>query len=201
MVDLARAARLRQARASAGYARPIDAADAFGWKRTTYFSHENGHRGISRDPIARYATAFRVSADWLAYGEGPMRIGPRRIRIEGLVGDLVNIEAGFHLEEQGETEIPDGIDPDEFAAFRVGDDPYPACLPGDVILVARHHGPPEELIGRRCMITLKDGRRRIGTLLHGSQVGLFVLASYAAPLLDIEILDAAPIAWIKFVGG
>lgn len=204
MVDLARAARLRQARVAAGYSRAVDAARAFGWNESTYFSGENGHRGLTRDALARYATAFRVRIDWLAYGQGPMRVGLRMIRIEGLVGNLGAIEQQeIGLEERGEIDLPEGINPDEFAAFRVADNSNPAHLPGDVALVPRHHGPPEDYIGWRCLVSVKDGRRLIGTLLRGSRAGLFVLftaGSPSLPLLDIEILDAAPVIWVKLGG-
>jgi transcriptional regulator with XRE-family HTH domain len=73
MPDLKLAERLREARVAAGYAHATDAVNAFGWKKSTYFSNENGHRGIALDTIARYASAFRVPAGWLAYGLGPIR--------------------------------------------------------------------------------------------------------------------------------
>lgn len=205
MADLERAERLREARQSAGYSQAVDAATAFGWNESTYWSHENGNRGLTRDALARYTTAFRVRVDWLAYGQGPMRIGSRRIRIEGLVGDLVLIEQQeARLEAIGEIELPEGINPDEFAAFRVADTSNPAVVPGDVVLVPRQHGAPEEYIGWRCLVTLKDGSRVIRTLLKGGQNGLFGLfaaGSALPPLLDIEIVDAAPILWIMLGGG
>lgn len=66
--DQNRAARLRAARAGAGYERAVDAARHFGWNRPTYFAHENGSRGIGAGRLEAYAAAFRVDEDWLAYG-------------------------------------------------------------------------------------------------------------------------------------
>jgi phage repressor protein C with HTH and peptisase S24 domain len=91
MVDLRRAARLREARVAAGYRRASDAIEAFGWK-STYFSHENGTRGISRDRLTVYAAALRVRQEWLAYGIGPMKRGANRIRIEGVIMNLSTID-------------------------------------------------------------------------------------------------------------
>jgi phage repressor protein C with HTH and peptisase S24 domain len=201
MPDLERAARLRQARANAGYARPVDAASAFGWKRSTYFSHENGHRGISRDQIMVYADAFHVERDWLAFGRGATTLGPRRITIEGYVTDLATIETAIGEPHQplDETELPQGIDPERFSAFRVrGDWAYPVWFDRDVLLSARSHGPPEDYLGKRCVVRLKDRRLLVRTLLAGTRPGHFVLISHAAPpMIDIEIDEAAPIVWTK----
>jgi DNA-binding XRE family transcriptional regulator len=64
------AERLRRARESAGYKSAIDAARAFGWKDPTYYSHENGSRGLTMTTANRYGRAFRVSPIWLLTGEG-----------------------------------------------------------------------------------------------------------------------------------
>lgn len=62
--------RLQWARRKAGYARPADAAKAFGWNTNTYKSHENGMRGLRKPSADRYGRALRVSAGWLLTGEG-----------------------------------------------------------------------------------------------------------------------------------
>lgn len=64
-----RAARLREARAAAGFSGPADAASRFLWPYPTYAAHENGGRSYTR-AAARYAKAFRVSEAWLLTGEG-----------------------------------------------------------------------------------------------------------------------------------
>jgi hypothetical protein len=64
-----RAARLREARAAAGFSGPADAASRFRWPYPTYAAHENGGRSYVRS-AARYAKAFRVSEAWLLTGEG-----------------------------------------------------------------------------------------------------------------------------------
>lgn len=62
--------RLKRARENAGYTQASDAADAFGWKYSTYAGHENGTRGIKSDTARVYAKAFRVSPEWLLFGDG-----------------------------------------------------------------------------------------------------------------------------------
>jgi phage repressor protein C with HTH and peptisase S24 domain len=196
--DLTRAARLRQARVAAGYARPVDAAIAFGWNRSTYFAHENGHRGISRDRVSVYAIALRVRAEWLAYGHGQMRGGARRIRIEAHLGDLATMNE--QVDRLDGIDLPEGMDPEDFIAVQVhGNAYYPAYYDRDIILTERHHGPPEDYLGKRCVITLRDGTQIVRELRRGTRTGLFLLISHnAPPMEDVEIGDAAPIkgTWI-----
>jgi hypothetical protein len=194
MVDANRAERLRRARLAAGYIRAADAVRAFGWNRSTYYGHENARRGISRDKIMVYAEAFHVERDWLASGRGMMRgRGPQMIRIEGLVLGNLTVE---YREGLGEIELPAGISPEEFRAFRVQGDIYPIWLDSEVILVRRDHGPPEEYLGKRCVVRLRDtGEWLVRILQPGSRHGLFLLQSHALPpIVDAKISEAAPIA-------
>jgi hypothetical protein len=199
MVDASRAERLRRARQSAGYARPIDAVSAFGWNRSTYYGHENARRGIARDRITVYAEAFHVDREWLASGRGPMRgRGPPVIRIEGLVMGNLTIE---HREGLGEIELPQGFNPEEFRAYRVQDDISPVWSEGDIVLARRNHGPPESYLGKRCAIRLRNtGQWLIRTMHAGSRRGLFILYAHAmAPIIDVEISEAAPIIWTMHI--
>lgn len=61
--------RLLQARRRAGYETAREAADAHGWNKNTYKSHENGKRGVRASVAQRYAAAFGVSAGWILTGE------------------------------------------------------------------------------------------------------------------------------------
>ncbi len=62
------AARLREARASAGYKDPTSASKAMNVNYQTYAGHENANRSISREKLAFYAKFFGVKADFLLYG-------------------------------------------------------------------------------------------------------------------------------------
>jgi len=64
------AERLAEARRKAGYAEAADAIQAFGWKPSTYYGHENGSRGFKADTAKQYAKAYGVSIEWLLYGTG-----------------------------------------------------------------------------------------------------------------------------------
>jgi len=63
-------ARLRDARAAAGFHTAIAAADALGVPRSTYIGHENGHRGFPAKRAPEYARAFGTTPEWLLYGAG-----------------------------------------------------------------------------------------------------------------------------------
>lgn len=61
--------RLREARASAGFATAAAAARTFGWGVAGYVHHENGTRTFSAELAARYAASFGVTEEWLLYGK------------------------------------------------------------------------------------------------------------------------------------
>ena len=70
--------RLKAARERAGFPTAAAAAEAFGWPVSTYRSHENGHRGFPAKRAERYASAFRISPEWLLYGrEGAEKVALR----------------------------------------------------------------------------------------------------------------------------
>jgi phage repressor protein C with HTH and peptisase S24 domain len=69
-----RSNRLAQARKAAGFANATEAAEAFGWKSSTYLGHENGSRGITADRAREYASRFGVAAEWILYGRGPSAV-------------------------------------------------------------------------------------------------------------------------------
>jgi SOS-response transcriptional repressor LexA len=64
--------RLAKVREARGYRTSSDAARAHGWTVSTYISHENGNRPLSKKVIVTYANAFDCPAEWLAYGVGDM---------------------------------------------------------------------------------------------------------------------------------
>lgn len=63
--DEIKAARLREARAKAGYQDAAKAARAFGWGEAGYRHHENGTRDFGPDAARKYGRAYKVKAGWL----------------------------------------------------------------------------------------------------------------------------------------
>lgn len=77
--------RLKWARLNDGrYLQAQDAADAMGIKKTTYWGHENGHRGFPRNPAAQYARFYKVDLNWLVTGKGDPRLGSLGKRVDQL---------------------------------------------------------------------------------------------------------------------
>jgi len=64
------AERLKTLREARRYETATDAARAYGWKITTYISHENGARGITRKVAERYARAFHSTPEHILFGSG-----------------------------------------------------------------------------------------------------------------------------------
>lgn len=52
---------LRRARIAKGFSSAAEAARYFGWKESTYVSHENGTRGIRPEAATQYAKAFGIN--------------------------------------------------------------------------------------------------------------------------------------------
>ncbi len=64
--------RLREARIAAGFKSSADAARSLGVSPPTYAHHENGTRGFRDDAARLYARRFKVSVEWLLFGNGDM---------------------------------------------------------------------------------------------------------------------------------
>lgn len=62
--------RLQWLRVNCGkYETAADAAAAHNWNLSTYRSHENGTRGLTKRNAPRYARAYGVPVTWLLHGE------------------------------------------------------------------------------------------------------------------------------------
>lgn len=119
--------RLKWARQEAGYDSAADASRSFGWTRTTYNDHENGHRQPKLAMLKRYASAFSVPWVWLQEG-GPPPDKRRRGAAEkvsrfvgpGMIPTTGEVAAGQWLDVDVE------MDPDDFDQHPIAAHPdYP----------------------------------------------------------------------------
>jgi phage repressor protein C with HTH and peptisase S24 domain len=186
--------RLRQIRIDAGFAHASEAARKFGWSPVTFRAHESGQNGMRPDVAKVYARAFRVSPEWLLYGQG----GPEKksLPLVGYVGagaEVYPIDDGGALDE---IDPPPGIGPSAVAVRVKGDSMWPRYDEGDVLVYDRH-AAPADLINSECVVKLSDGRTLV-KILRNASAGLFALESHnAPPIRDVEIEWAAPIMWVK----
>ncbi len=188
------AKRLEQARIRRGFSTAKAACKFFGWSYNTYAQHENGTRGIGR-AADTYARAFRVSAAWLLTGIGTD--GPTdQVELMGFVGAGQEV---YQFDEGGAgmVDAPPGATSSTVAVEVRGDSMLPLYDDGTILYYSRQL-PPEEMIGRRCIIRLEDDRVLVKSLRRGAGPGLWTLVSLNAPdIEDVTVTWAAPIDWVK----
>lgn len=184
------AARLRKARAAAGYDTAAAAARAMGIKEPAYHNHENGTAGLSRAG-ERYARFFRVNLDWLLTGHGEMRRrSSRAIPLTGYVGAGAKV---IPFEIDGD--LPETVDlpaPGRLAAVIVrGESMVPRFLDGEIVLYDPEPVDPHRLVGHYALVQTIDGRKLVKRLAKGRGDNRWILLSHNAdPEIDVELMGA-----------
>jgi hypothetical protein len=209
-VDQGMAARLRQARALAGYDSPSAAIQALGphtpWSRG-YFKLESGERSFAHHALT-LARAYDVSLNWLVYDIGAPKsdtmgrvvrailqghIGPLGVISDAKIRDLSDDERIVNPPPLADADIVYSVYINE------GDQNYPALRDGDALFLTPPE-PPENLIGECCVCRLKDGSKRVAILTDGThrRKRHFTLNLInAPPLPNVEVVDAQWVAWIQ----
>lgn len=174
-----------------------EAATYHGWTVSTYLGHENGDRNPSREAAKKYARAYKVRWEWLLDGEGPA-LPQRRVKAEvrGYVGAGAEIRP-LNDDSLGEdAELPPDAPVTAIPLLVQGDSMYPRYFSGEHIFYLPEQRHPKELIGRECVVKLRDGRIFVKILRNGSSPRLFNLESWnAAPLIDQEVEWASEVRW------
>jgi hypothetical protein len=190
--------RLKWARTQRGFADATAAAEALGVKAATYLGHENGSRGITR-AARRYAEFFRVSYEWLMTGKGSPKRGVSespRGRVDGYVGAGAEVVPVDDSSLGDEIELPPGAPANTHTLIVRGNSMYPRYFEGEHLSYVPEPGDPEQLIGRECVVKLRDGRVLVKIIRRGSRPRCFNLESWnAPPLEDQQIEWAAPVRW------
>lgn len=189
--------RLRSARAKAGYRSARAAAQALGWRVSSYNAHERagapGARMFGIEEANRYGQSFQVSPAWLLTGEG----APSRMSVAAVVGytgagaevyAIDDHERGAALEE---IELPFPVPEGAVAVIVRGDSMWPRYDEGDVIVYQRRGEPVSELIGRECVLKLADGRVFIKWLRRSPESGRYTLDSVSAKPIENADVDWA----------
>lgn len=190
--------RLRLARERAGFESMADAVRRFGWRYSSYAAHENGQNNISLEMARVYGRAFRVKPGWLLTGEASVE--HNQVPLLGYVG------AGFAIMPLGDSaelervEPPPGVQTPLTAVKVRGNSMSPAYYDGDVIFYDHENDcrPPAELVGRECVVRLRDGRMFVKRIHKGVGRGRFLLTSYnSEPIIDAPVEWACPVKFIQ----
>ncbi|GHE83271.1 hypothetical protein GCM10019059_45220 [Camelimonas fluminis] len=198
--------RLKWARKRRGIRTARIAAERLGVPYGTYAGHENGSRGIRDSELKAYAEAFRVPLTWLAFGEGDPDSHPGNYILEayGYVGagaEVIGFDDHSPGDPMAEYEAAFPVPPGTIAVVVRGDSMYPRYDDGDVIGYYRDGRPPNELIGKECILRLADGRYFVKKIRKGSAPGFFNLESVNAPLIeDVAVEWAAEVHTVVRAG-
>lgn len=149
--------RLQKARKQAGYSSAAQAAEAMGVNYATYSGHENGNRGIKQQTVMKYAKFFRVTFNWLQFGEDDGNL-PQESVVTGYIEPITTrVEAPlgerdlpvYAAVEGGDGDLVVSTEPvdmvprpwymgqvkDGYAVIVTGESMVPAYDPGDMAIV------------------------------------------------------------------
>jgi hypothetical protein len=194
-----RALRLRQARQDR-FDTAAAAAEAFGWKRFTYTSNENGNAPFSYRKAKEYAVAFGVRPEWLYEADGPMKASEGLTRIVGRVGADPEGVVLFAQGQSGNDLVP--IPPggsDQAVALQVAGRSMPGFADdGALIYFEDQRTPPSpDMLGHVVVAELDTDEVLIKRLLRGSKRGRYNLESFDGPTREnVKIRWAAHITAI-----
>ena len=190
--------RLRIARKRKKIDSAQQAAERFGWRVSTYQSHENGNRGFKRKDAEKYAKAFGVRVGWLLSGEGSIsREGTAQYG--GAVGageKIIAVDVNAPEQVEAPADIPDAV------AYDIrGDSMMPRYEHGWRIFISRRRRELSSFLNRDCVVQLREGEVYLKKLMRGPKPGRFRLRSFSG-LDDIEIAEseidwAAPVEYVK----
>lgn len=172
-----------------------EVARDFGWTVSTYLGYENGDK--DRKPrllaLKRLARAYGVRWEWLLTGEGSPTAKPLLAPLLGYVGAGAQIFPVDDLLDEIEMPQPS---PNTVAVIVRGDSMHPRYFDGEKIFYDNREMPPKELIGRECVVKVKNGPTLLKILRKGGRANRFTLDSWnAKPIEDQDVEWAAPVKW------
>ncbi len=185
--DMNAMAGLIAARKRAGLSRPR-AAEAVGCSPQQIQKLERGERRLTWDWAIRLARAYDCDPRDLMFGGRPATVP-----IVGYVGagakvfPINDLAPGQGLDR---APCPRGLDPTRTVAVVVRGDSMLPIDDGWLLFYTRADEPPDQLVGRLCVVEVVDGPTLVKRLGRGFREGRYTLYSTnAAPIEDV------PLAW------
>lgn len=146
-------------------------------------------RGNYRDAISELYSELVLT---LEHGAEPIM----QVRLAGYIGAGQEVYQ-FDEDGAGFVEAPPDASATSEAVEVKGESMWPLFEDGTLLYYSRQV-PPDEMLGKRGVFRLEDGRMLVKSLRKGSERGLYTLVSLNAPdIEDVALQWAAPIDWIK----
>lgn len=197
-----RANRLKEARASAGFATATDFIKHHGLVEATYMAHERGSRNFKYAEAERYATVLGRTVEWIWAGtktQNPVVSVPivGTIRIGGLITATHPLTGIFSMNKASKertrmAELPPESTADALFALTVDTHEFlPYFKKGSTVYYSRVPIDPEKCIGEACVIQIKGGPAVFAVLQRGRS-GLFDIQGHGR---DMEIDWCA---WVEY---
>jgi transcriptional regulator with XRE-family HTH domain len=185
--------RIKKLRKLRGLTQP-QLAEIVGVEPITILRWEKGQRSIGRG-LDKLAAALNTDERWITYGGAG---GPSTLPVMGHVGAAAEVFP-FDSDTLDEIEAPFGAPPDTRALIVRGDSMMPELNDGDFVLYRDKAQRVEDLVGKRCVVRLDDGRVLVKRLRRGTTYGTFTLDSTnAAPIEDVMVIQAAKVEGVVF---
>ena len=192
-----RGQRLRAARNALNFSVAVVARRS-GYSESGIRALENGQNDLRPDAAEKLAPVLQVTPGWLLAGEGEGQPRPRGYPLIGKVGAG---GSGLYADDYELGDAAEWIEPlpgmpqtEEIIVLDVdGDSMAPAVLDGDLAFFGPVRDDVDQLLNKRVMARLADGRKFFKILKRGTRPGVYTLRSLNPTTPDIEDVE---IAWV-----
>jgi hypothetical protein len=157
---------------------------------------DDARSGVSTNTIDRLAPVLETTVTFLLTGEGEGSAAYNVVPKVGYVGAGQAI-IPFEADESDWVEAPPDVTPGTVAVEVRGESMLPAYEDGWLLYYSRKL-PPGEMLNKRAVVQLADGRMLVKTIRRGTTPGYWNLGSLNAYDIEDQVVEwAAPIDWIK----
>jgi phage repressor protein C with HTH and peptisase S24 domain len=198
------AKRLREVRKKAGHKSASAFAAAHGLLESGYRHKENGTRQITVEDAKQFAHLLSLDLgqdiSWQYLLDENAAVGGSAAQLRGYVGAGEAVHPFTHEDPGALEPLPAPPGMETASAYKVrGESMNPVYREGDILFFAGAAEPPNQLLGKDCMVQVTDGARLIKNLRKGSKRGHYRLYSYATDTEsdDVRLDWAAPVKWVQ----